>query len=476
MTSRPGERSAQRLAHCWRATLPLCRRRSRSRRRPRSPSTTTAGCWCGGPFRSRCPRAPRPSGSRSARSTPPRSSRSTPTVTIIGPRYDGAVDEAQRAAPLGRASGWCSGCRSPKRHAERAGARRRSAPAAAARRAHQLQRRPALALYPSRCGRRGARPPSLRLESARAQDQLRLGYFTGGASWQASYQVVLGADGRPGDGHGGARIRRRSGPRTPRSSCWPASVGRAQPRAPAVPMQDRAAWPAQMPAWTSFATEQRVGEFHLYSLPGRSTLLPGLTTSVALFEPAQVKYERNYVVHGHLPFWGFLPQQGDETEPPVEVIYTLKRPRKTDFGDRPLPGGVARLYPGRTARAGCSSWARRRWITRRRARTSSSTPAPRSTSPPSGCRPATPPGGTAPRPRRPHRRDRGLSGHAEERDRQRRHRGRAGGAGRRVERVSELGAGGEGLVHHHPLPGEGAGARRGGTDLSRAGDLVRLQR
>ena len=65
---------------------------------------------------------------------------------------------------------------------------------------------------------------------------------------------------------------------------------------------------------------------------------------MALFQPAQVKYEKNYVVHGELPYWGFLPQRGEETEPPVEVIYTLKRPRKTDFGDRPLPGGVARMY------------------------------------------------------------------------------------------------------------------------------------
>ncbi len=28
----------------------------------------------------------------------------------------------------------------------------------------------------------------------------------------------------------------------------------------------------------------------------------------------------------------------------MEVEYTLTRPRKTDFGDRPLPGGIARLY------------------------------------------------------------------------------------------------------------------------------------
>jgi hypothetical protein len=65
---------------------------------------------------------------------------------------------------------------------------------------------------------------------------------------------------------------------------------------------------------------------------------------VGLFDPAQVKYERNYLVHGDVPYWGFLPQMGEETEPPVEVIYTLTRPRKSDFGDRPLPGGTARLY------------------------------------------------------------------------------------------------------------------------------------
>jgi hypothetical protein len=57
-----------------------------------------------------------------------------------------------------------------------------------------------------------------------------------------------------------------------------------------------------------------------------------------------VAYQRNYVVRGLIPYWGYLPQQGEETEAPVEVSYTLKRPRKTGFGDRPLPGGVARLF------------------------------------------------------------------------------------------------------------------------------------
>jgi hypothetical protein len=165
-----------------------------------------------------------------------------------------------------------------------------------------------------------------------------------GASWQASYQVVLGrSDARI---TGMAVIPSQSlRAENAEIHLLAGSVGQArqQPGSPRPMMrmeEDRMAVADAM----SKTVEQRVGEFHLYTLGGKSTLLPGLTTSVALFDPAQVKYERDYVVHGDVPFWGFLPQQGEETQPPVEVRYTLKRPRKTDFGDRPLPGGVARLY------------------------------------------------------------------------------------------------------------------------------------
>jgi hypothetical protein len=188
---------------------------------------------------------------------------------------------------------------------------------------------------------------NLSLRSAQARDHIRLGYFTGGASWQASYQVLLGkADARvTGMAVLGSQSLRVENAEV---QLLAGTVSRAQPKAPPRPLARQERLMAAE-AVSEFAGEQRVGEFHLYTLAGRSTLLPGLTTSVALFEPAQVKYEKSYVVHGDVPYWGFLPQQGEETEPPVEVIYTLTRPRKTDFGDRPLPGGIARMYQPDTA-------------------------------------------------------------------------------------------------------------------------------
>jgi hypothetical protein len=203
---------------------------------------------------------------------------------------------------------------------------------------------PGLALYPAEVV--VVEPTAIvALRSVRAQDQVRLGYFTSGASWQASYQVVLGRENARVTGMAvlpsqslraeNAEIHLLAG-----------SVGRAQPPgAPPQPLMRkdmRAAADAMMVSET--ATEQRVGEFHLYTLPGRTTLLPGQTSSVSLFDPAEVKYEHNYIVHGDVPYWGFLPQQGEQVDVPVEITYTLKRSRKTSFGDRPLPGGVGRVY------------------------------------------------------------------------------------------------------------------------------------
>jgi hypothetical protein len=181
---------------------------------------------------------------------------------------------------------------------------------------------------------------AINLLSGRERKTLRLGYFTGGATWQASYQVTIG--GRTAR-VAGLAVLESQGLRADNADVQllAGSVGRAEkePRPP-VPYEAL----ARMTAAADAVEEQRVGEFHLYTLPGKSTLLPGLTTSVALFEPAAVPYERTYEVRGLVPYWGILPQQGEESDAPVEVSYTLKRPHKTEFGDRPLPGGMARLY------------------------------------------------------------------------------------------------------------------------------------
>lgn len=201
---------------------------------------------------------------------------------------------------------------------------------------------PGRALYPASLA--GGDPTlMLDLTSQSARDRLRLGYFTSGANWSAAYTVVLdkasarvsGSAALTSDGLAvtGADVQLLAG-----------DVGNAGAGQGPRPMYARAAAMEMAKQDMAGATEQRVGEFHLYTLSGKQTILPGQTTLVALFEPATAAYDKMFLVRGSVPYWGYLQQTGDEGTVPVEISYTLKRERKTAFGDTPLPAGVARIY------------------------------------------------------------------------------------------------------------------------------------
>jgi hypothetical protein len=183
------------------------------------------------------------------------------------------------------------------------------------------------------------------ISSARSRKGLPLGYFTGGAAWSASYQVILGAS-------GSARVLGQAvlspGPLRFKEAEIQLLAGqvsvvsrpadyRAREEAMAVSKMARADV-ASPPA------EQKVGEFHLYTLPGTWSLEPGVVRNIGLFEPTDARVNKSFEVRGRLPYWGGLPLYGDEEEVPVSVFYTVERPRKSDLGGRPLPGGVVRLF------------------------------------------------------------------------------------------------------------------------------------
>lgn len=182
---------------------------------------------------------------------------------------------------------------------------------------------------------------ALALRSPAARSSLRLGYFTQGASWSAAYTVILGRGTARVSGHAAipsASLRVSDA----EVQLLAGSVGRATP-GPRPRMEFEAKAMADMAQ--SAAGEQQIGEAHLYTIPGRISLDPGVTSSVALFDPATAPWERAYVLRGQLNYYGPLQQYGnEENSVPVEVWYTLKRQPKTPFGDLPLPQGSYRLY------------------------------------------------------------------------------------------------------------------------------------
>lgn len=179
------------------------------------------------------------------------------------------------------------------------------------------------------------------VRSATRKPTLALGWFTGGASWGAGYQLVLG--------RGTARVAGQAvitnaslALEDVEVQVLAGDVGRAVPSGRGLPMM--AAREMAMDAATGPMGEEAVGEAHLYTVPGRHALRPGVTTTAALFEPAAAPWERAYTVRGTMPWVGPLDQYGEEVRQPVEVHYLVRRPRGGEFGDRPLPGGTWRIF------------------------------------------------------------------------------------------------------------------------------------
>ena len=181
------------------------------------------------------------------------------------------------------------------------------------------------------------------LRSDRARQSIKVMYETSGAAWNASYRIFLGPQGRV---EGVAAIG--AGPLNLADvevQLLAGDIGRApvqNGRMYAAKARDEVSMMAAAPA----ASDEAVGEAHLYTLPSRISFLPGVQLTVPLFEPTAARGEKKYAVGGGLPYYGGFEQQQneDETPVPVEVAYRFERKAGTPFGELVLAGGGVSLF------------------------------------------------------------------------------------------------------------------------------------
>jgi len=189
---------------------------------------------------------------------------------------------------------------------------------------------------------------TLALEASRSRPRTEIAYSAAGASWEAVYQIVL-ADGKASVS--GAATVRSQAVRADSAEVQLVAGSIARARSPQPLRGMITAQAVLAPAEDAMsASEQAVGETHVYQLPGRVTLEPGVPVTTALFPRAATSYIQELIVPGALPWRGFFgsaPAEPDRV--PVQVWYTLKRGRGTPFGDRPLPAGTLQLYQADSA-------------------------------------------------------------------------------------------------------------------------------
>jgi hypothetical protein len=196
---------------------------------------------------------------------------------------------------------------------------------------------------------------AITLDATRARPRTELAYVLGGAArWEAVYQVILAGGGSGGGGGGGGGKCQVTGAATIRSDSLrvdsadvqlvAGSINRARvATAPAYRRQAVAL--AEVVVSGAEAGEETVAETHVYQVPGRVSLTPGVSVTVALFPNTGAPYAQDFVVPGALPWRGFFAQlPAEPNRVPVQVWYTIKRGRGTPFGERPLPGGIVQVF------------------------------------------------------------------------------------------------------------------------------------
>jgi hypothetical protein len=187
--------------------------------------------------------------------------------------------------------------------------------------------------------------PALRwrlANSGPARHKVEVSYLTGGLSWAADYVAVLRPDDTAADLSCWVTLTNKSGGRFDDASLK-LVAGRINRGAPAAKALGRAmdmamAQEAAAPRFTN----ERLFEYHLYTLERRTTLDEEETKQMQLLAASGVKVTKSFRIVGE-PMW-WRSRVGElERNVPVGVFLEFVNDAASHLGV-PLPAGTVRLY------------------------------------------------------------------------------------------------------------------------------------
>ena len=178
--------------------------------------------------------------------------------------------------------------------------------------------------------------------SGAKEHEVEVSYLTNYINWKADYIVVVNKDDTKADVSGWVSLDNRSGATytNAKLKLVAGEINRVSAmgglEASAYRMADMA-----MAAKEQFV-EQSFFEYHIYDLQRRTTIKNNQTKQINLLEAADVKTEKELLVHGQNYY--FIGQYaGQQLKDPVEVFIKFKNEEANNLG-MPLPAGTMRLY------------------------------------------------------------------------------------------------------------------------------------
>ena len=195
---------------------------------------------------------------------------------------------------------------------------------------------------PSLPGNLRARPTLVWLADSRSAGtgDIEVNYLTRGMSWSADYVLEIAPSGREADLQAWVSLDNRCGATfdAARLLLVAGDIHQAPPPALAVRTMAKYAMDSEMGSGIS---EESLFDYHLYTLPGRTTLKDNSTKQVSLFNAGGLEVEKHYRLQSSPSF--FNGGGGRISEPSVGIFYAFENEKENRLGI-PLPAGVVRVY------------------------------------------------------------------------------------------------------------------------------------
>ena len=164
-------------------------------------------------------------------------------------------------------------------------------------------------------------------------------YLTRGLSWSADYVLQLDRSGTKADLRAWVSLDNRCGA-TFRNAHLLLVAGDIHQAPPPSPIMREMAYAADKMSARP-VTEEAFYDYHLYTLPGRSTLKDSQIKQISLFEAGGIAVERRYRLVSNP---GYYRGGGEKsTKQKIRVFYAFQNREENNLG-LPLPAGVFRVY------------------------------------------------------------------------------------------------------------------------------------
>lgn len=182
-----------------------------------------------------------------------------------------------------------------------------------------------------------AKPTLVWLIDNDATDQkIEATYLTRGIGWRADYVVTMDKAEKQAAIEAWVTLNNQSGTayQNAKLKLVAGDVNQVTPQAPQM-MQMRA--PAAMP----IMQEESFAEYHLYTLPRRTTIKENQSKQVSLFTAEGVEVDKRYEYRGNTNFYSQRMTRFDPQH--VEVFVEFENEEANNLGV-PLPAGIMRIY------------------------------------------------------------------------------------------------------------------------------------